>query len=1339
MKHLLRQVAVALTFVASIATAQPQPFDDQGTPLQKAIEKANLENAKRKKEKLGADRKDKCSRAIDAGDPVAIAKECDVASAKSRKVGSKEFQHPGGTRSAGKRVITETTLEFDDPNQRTRPGDAVVDRFPSPKFKTGDGKRFSPGPASSQSRGAALLPSPANNDDRDCVDWITGEHFGGRNVADGTARSCFDSNGKLKATLTPGAEAGTCLHTDGGMFFGQDCAVATTLVESIDEDPAESLVDNDDDGRVDEDPPGNGNEDQDCLTPNGTILRGAACSNAKYVQLVDEDGTDDAIDNDGDGESGEDGVVASTEDDCQRLYRRAGLEPRASDQIDGQCDMGRALATFVNAEAKKKGKKEPFTVNSDGTYVPVDATDKEKRKVTIVESYGVRCKRGTSYVDGVCALDADVEAAGGEANFRKSIALRGAPRTLSADDPDIPHVAMMGFTFAPPIVEWGYGVSEEVCFLFGCIEIFSARIGYRFALDAGVRLPVEIDFDVPSGPQAVLAGRTLNVDTSAEPLDFTSGQYKEFCEHHSLSGDCTRFGYPDFIDEQVPLIPFADKDGDEWVSKYEAFAGVNVAVFGIDLINFGLNSGIDLPAACTLSRLKEKLDEIDEDGMDSETQQLALELLIGAGTSSSTKEAAMLAVAAVKELIEPCGTFTTPFGYDDDGNLRSFPLPRDYEIGADCAQAMAEGKVITIGGKKRPICTGMILGVSGASMGIGLGISANLGSRNVEGRYSVREDAVLASSDDLLDWREDGEATDESRITIVPDNYDDADDHDTARVAVDRFIYRLDSLQLKLDANFEFGGILSLIPDLGGFTLFDWTIPFGDGIPVPQHGGTHAINLEIPVENYGLKVNVEPTSTDTKVRKDADTLLVEPGTFGAYDVKVRNIGSVAGRFDNFRIELSNLPDQAAPFVYGIDRNNDRDCVAAGQPCNVRGITHLRDAQCYSAPGVIRAGLVECIDEDAPVAADNLSPAERDDDGDGFPDDDPPNDDWPTTPDRPAYQLLQLAGVLPYEWSSPEPLRISVKPFRHAFTKPGVYPIRITGDSMEAKQFSMAARDPRNNARKDATDLAFVQVDTFFDPQVVILPNSTSAKPGVARDYRISGTNGGNAADHMSIKMALLDSNQAASTLTTRGRVSGCPFRAEVTAVRVAWTDAPVAAELLPVAPALLEPLTSTERAFAISVPREWAGMDDTTYSFRITGISQKDTDLPPASKSFTGTQTVIATKESMTRYIGLEIAELLATLTKAEADGVKLGGLKPIVVHPIQSMNDSALEAVLAGNFASATNKHATSIQLVEAFVKALDGGGKGLPAALFADLHKRAAAMLLDLARARDSNVTSN
>jgi hypothetical protein len=110
----------------------------------------------------------------------------------------------------------------------------------------------------------------------------------------------------------------------------------------------------------------------------------------------------------------------------------------------------------------------------------------------------------------------------------------------------------------------------------------------------------------------------------------------------------------------------------------------------------------------------------------------------------------------------------------------------------------------------------------------------------------------------------------------------------------------------------------------------------------------------------------------------------------------------------------------------------------------------------------------------------------------------------------------------------------------------------------------------------------------------------------------------------------------------------------------------------------------------------------------------------------------------MTRYIGLEIEELIATLTAAETAGQKLGGLKPIAVHPIRMMNANALESILAGNFAKATNNLSTSIQLVEAYQKVLESASKSLPATLANDLRSRCTAMLADLAKARDSNVTS-
>jgi hypothetical protein len=264
------------------------------------------------------------------------------------------------------------------------------------------------------------------------------------------------------------------------------------------------------------------------------------------------------------------------------------------------------------------------------------------------------------------------------------------------------------------------------------------------------------------------------------------------------------------------------------------------------------------------------------------------------------------------------------------------------------------------------------------------------------------------------------------------------------------------------------------------------------------------------------------------------------------------------------------------------------------------------------------------------------------------------------------------------------------------------------------------------------------VKTFFEPQAVILPNRDGGKPAVARDYTIEGTNGGNADDSMSVRVDLLDFNESGCTLTTLGRAAGCPYRAVPTVVPVAWTTVPALSPFLPPALALLSPLASASSRFSLSVPRDWAGMDDTAYRFRVTTVSQKDPEAPPATVSFTAQHTVTATKESMTRYIGLEIEELIATLTAAEASGLKLGGLRPIAVHPIRMMNGNALEAVLAGNFAKASNHHATSIQLVQAFVKALDGGGKGLPPALFADLHKRAAAMLADLAAAEASTVTS-
>jgi hypothetical protein len=1280
----------SLAFAASLFAASPKvAFDTEQTPLQKALQKANRENAAKKNEKHAGEKRDKCADAINKKNDAAL-KDCDAGSMTVEKVHPvKTFNHPNG-RPAGMRLVTKTKIVYENPKQKASPHAASApDKWPAPRLALSEVQEtFDPPGATRKSRGAAVLPGASDNADGDCVDWVTG-----------TRRTdCFGLDGQLRPTLTGDASAGTCQHEDGSVFSG----IAT-----------------------------DGSED-DCWDAKNNLR-------TTLVESIDEDGPD-SLDNDADGQIDEDGATAQTEDTCARFYRQAGLDPLSTDiTSDGQCDMGRGLAAYVN---KKSGKK-LFRIKPDGTYDPEGKEGQEpgteERHITLTESFGVKCKKGMTFMEseGVCATDQQIAMMGGEEAFHAAMSTIAVSES---DDPNINRVAMMGFTFAPPVIEWGYRVSEEVCVLGICVEVFYARIGYEFDLALGLRLPVEID--VLDEPSSVLAGRNYEVKTQLEPLDFKAKDFTDFCNKHGLAdglliANCKeRFAFPNFIDEALQVITPNNIDGDEFVAQYAIFAGVKVEVLGIPIINWGIDSSLDVPDAWTMLRLHQAITGAPE-GIDVGQIQAAVALLSGWSSSSNTEQAAIALADLIKDVTGAPGTFTTPFGFDEEGSLRPFPFSGEVEVIADCAQAMVEGKVITIGGRPRPICTNMILGVSGASLGIGLGLEATAGSTRITGKATTAEDARIAPSPRSVEWnKSSNESNSTVGLTITPDNYDATERKDTARVALNNFTYYLNTIQIALSANLQFGGILSVIPDIGGFEIYSFTISGGDaiGLPLPQHPGTKKVAIDIPVENYGLRVDAHPQTPTAP-----DTLLIEPGKFGAFDTVVRNLGSFPGSFDNFRIELSNQPDQSGNYAFGINPNTDHDCVQAGLSCTSREVQHFRGNpydgtadDCYTAGNAKRADRDECIDEDSPSTTPGLSVAQRDDDGDGIPDEDSP-ERWVAT----AFASSQIAGVAPYTSSNGSQLRVSVSPFRHPLTKPAIYPIRITADSVEAKAKNMASPDPSGIARKDAKDLSFVQVKTFFEPQVVILPNTDSVKPSALRTYTIEGVNGGNAPDNMSVILALLDFNQGGCTLTTMGRAAGCPYRAVPTAVPMAWTTASALSPLLPKT-GLLGPLGSAQDPFDLAVPHDWAGMDDTTYELRVTTVSQRDPETPKATKSFTARHTVIATKESMTRYIGLEIEELIATLTAAEAAGLKTGGLKPISIHPIRMMNATALESILAGNFAKATNNHSTSIQLVEAFVKALDGGGKGLPAELFNDLHKRAAAMLADLAKARDSNVTS-
>jgi hypothetical protein len=492
------------------------------------------------------------------------------------------------------------------------------------------------------------------------------------------------------------------------------------------------------------------------------------------------------------------------------------------------------------------------------------------------------------------------------------------------------------------------------------------------------------------------------------------------------------------------------------------------------------------------------------------------------------------------------------------------------------------------------------------------------------------------------------------------------------------------------------------------------------------------------VENYGLEVNVE---TDP-LRVDGKTLLIKPGEFGEFIVSAKNIGSVEGDFDEFGRELSNrrVMEQTDPFTFVINPNTDFDCRDVGSGNILRGNPYNgTDDECWDANNQMKPGRVELADEDDFGPAGALR-ADRDEDNDGLADEDAP-EDWRTDPTAIVFHGQAIFQVMPHSYSVPPPaasgesLTLAVSPFRHPLTRPGVYPFRVTGDSRDAKSLGLAPMDPSGNYRQGAHDIAFVEVDSFFDPQVAVQPSEPSAKPGVPHTYVVEGTNMGNKNDSMTLALEFLDFNQAGCTLTTMGTDPGCPFRAVPTIIQDPdWTDAAgLATGFGP-----LEPLGSETDTFIVAVPSDWSGMEDTVYEFVATVTSAGD---PAVENSVTIGQTVRATKESMTRYIGLEIRELIAEIEDANAQGIKTGGLLPIAMKPAQKKADQALELILAGKFPQASNALSSNIRIMEAFLHALDGfNGKGtkIPAEMDSDWRMRANAIIQDMGFAEASSEPS-
>ena len=1239
------------------------------------------------------------------------------------------------------------------------------------------------------------VSTQGENNDRDCADSFTGEHMGGVGIADGATNSCFEKGGILKQTLTiikAGGCAhnnGTFFPGDRQDGLEDDCFDASgniknTLVELVDEDgpsPDNEIVDDgiydiDGDGFDGEDPPAQGgypvNDDRDCVDMvTGQHVRDNACfegfelrqtlsvayfgcndSAGEFVEgdpydsvedecyesggapkpsmnpivqgcvhtetstffeadpgdgimddcydasgalktslaeLIDED-DGMAVDDDGDGYFDEDGREAPMDFE-QACYTKArdisgnpNFDMTGIYTHDGGCDLTRPMIVNVNkkAMAQPEGKK-AYKANDQGYYedcnddVCEDAVEYgfEPRILVIEEDFTVLC--GESEVldepTGQC-IPEDQEAA--LADYRVSM-----KHSLTAQDMSVDKYAMMGFTFAPPRVRWGLFYKEEVDLFFFTLTLFEAKIGYDFALGVGFRLPVQVTASsLPDTP--ILAESDFDMVANVWPENFSAQQYRAFCTERGM-GDtayCNRFAFPNAIDPA---------DGDELAIRLTAFAGIKVVVLSIPLINWGVDIDMDMPEMCTLYLAYENIEDV------------AQEMFFNKQSFSG----------ALSSLNLNCGTYTTPYGNDKDGNPLQFPFIQNAPlvnqmVRADCAEAFARGETVKLpDGEVYPLCTGIILGVPGASLGLGLGVDLEMNSNLIEANASASGDSIFKGHSPghvqaLEFFAAAAGGSEETTInTIRVDNYDDRDSEDYARVALDDFTYCLNNFSIRLKGQAMFGGILSIFPDFPDFTIYRLTMPIDNGfcfIPIGQHARTGVVEFPFLVENYGLEVNVSTDPADPN-RIDGKTIRFpydreNPG--GDFLVSVKNIGSFPDGFDNFSYDLSNLRDQTEPYAFLIDPDNDSD------------------------------GL---IDEDDFGPAGALRDA-RDEDGDGMADEDPP-DNWQSEPPLIDFNIQTIDSVPAHTTSDGagiDSLTLKVTPFIHPSTSPGIYPFRVTADSMEAKNFGLAALDPSLNHRTGAADIAFIKVESFYDPRVAVQPAAPSEKPGISVLYTVEGTNMGNSEDSMSVSVDFKDFNEAGCTLTTRGTLPGCPYRAEPTIIQVGWTTiASLATQFGPLAP-----LGSATDVLSITVPDDWEGMVDTTYLYEVTTVSLEDDD-PPASNSVTVEHTVLATKESMVRYIRHEILDLITEIETANAEGIKTGGLLPIAVRPAQAKIERALELILSGKTAAASNVLESSVKIMEAFVHALDGyNGKGnkIPADQDADWHARVAAIIADL-----------
>jgi M6 family metalloprotease-like protein len=242
------------------------------------------------------------------------------------------------------------------------------------------------------------------------------------------------------------------------------------------------------------------------------------------------------------------------------------------------------------------------------------------------------------------------------------------------------------------------------------------------------------------------------------------------------------------------------------------------------------------------------------------------------------------------------------------------------------------------------------------------------------------------------------------------------------------------------------------------------------------------------------------------------------------------------------------------------------------------------------------------------------------------------------------------------------VNILVSPQRIFTNAPGVRTLLVTATS-------------QSNPAVTTSEQAYMEILPFGQPHVTIPINIREVYPGDTTYYILDVYNLGNVVDNMYLNLVGVD--------------FGNTYEASPTALPEAWVNFnPIWVSTAPG--------TSGKSNLTITVPSDWAGMENTTYEFEVTAYSS----ITPDSHTNNGYLTVFATPESMMYYVKVELENLESDVNASSTD-VKEGLLAKI--HGAQAKLDQAFERYQLGEDPPASNLFRTVQNKLEAFLHLVD------------------------------------